>query len=137
MSESEIIKSIKDYLQYLENQGRLMFIRNNSGATVIKSKTGSRYITYGKKGSPDIFVYLSGNIVFKGKALYYLFENNYYFCIPPYLLTLALEVKTTKGTQRKVQKEWQENFENLGGEYYIVRSVEDVKKIIDAKKSGE
>ena len=119
ISESEIIKAIKDYLQYLENQGRLMFIRNNSGATVVKSNTGSRYITYGKKGSPDIFVYLSG-IIF-GEICY--------------LRTLALEVKKAKGTQSKVQKEWQENFEKLGGEYYIVRSVEDVKKIIDAKRS--
>ena len=119
ISESEIIKAIKDYLQYLENQGRLMFIRNNSGATVVKSNTGSRYITYGKKGSPDIFLFL-GKQFLEGFIM---------------LRTLALEVKTNKGTQSKVQKEWQENFEKLGGEYYIVRSVEDVKKIIDAKRS--
>ena len=119
ISESEIINEIKDYLQYLENQEKLMFIRNNSGATVVKSNTGSRYITYGKKGSTDIFLFLGDTI----------------FGEIHYLRTLALEVKKAKGTQSKVQKEWQENFEKLGGEYYIVRSVEDVKKIIDAKRS--
>jgi len=108
LKESEILKSIKDYLQYLENQGKLMFIRNNSGAIVIRNKSGSRYITFGKKGSPDLLVWVQGK-------------------------SIALEVKTLKGRQSASQKEWQSKFEKLGGEYYIVHSIEEVRKIIEKR----
>ena len=108
LKESEILKTIKEYLQILENQNKLMFIRNNSGAMVIRNKSGSRYITFGKKGSPDLLVWVQGK-------------------------SIALEVKTIKGRQSKAQKEWQSKFEKLGGEYYIVRSVEEVRKIIEKR----
>ena len=43
---------------------------------------------------------------------------------------LCLEIKATNGTQSQTQKDFQSRLENLGFEYYIVRSVEDVEKII-------
>lgn len=46
-------------------------------------------------------------------------------------LTLFLEVKTDKGIQTDTQKAFQQNIEKLNGLYFIVRSIEDVKKVLD------
>lgn len=43
---------------------------------------------------------------------------------------LFLEVKTDTGVQSDYQKDFQKRVEELGFEYHIVKSVEDVKKII-------
>jgi len=44
---------------------------------------------------------------------------------------IALEVKSSIGKISPAQKEWQAKFEKLGGEYYIVRSVEEVVEIVN------
>ena len=93
-----------------------MFIRSNSLA--VQTKDG-HYVKTGKRGSPDILVWQKD----------YSLDN-------PGTYTarcLALEVKSTIGKQSQAQKEWQEKFEKLGGEYYIVRSVEEVMKIIEGR----
>lgn len=46
-------------------------------------------------------------------------------------LTLFLEVKTEKGVQTDAQKEFQKNIEKLNGLYFIVRSIDDVKKVLE------
>lgn len=43
---------------------------------------------------------------------------------------LFIEVKTSKGVQSERQKVFQKSVENLGFKYYLVRSLEDFKKII-------
>ena len=112
IKENDIQRTIKNYLQVLENQGKLMFIRNNSGAMPIKGQNGKmRYIKFGKKGSADILVWT---------------QEGYVDCCR----CIALECKSATGKQSPAQKEWQEKFEKLGGEYYIVRSVEEVMKIV-------
>ena len=47
------------------------------------------------------------------------------------LRTIGLEVKTEIGKQSPGQIAWQERFEKMGGEYCIVRNVDDVIKIIE------
>ena len=42
-----------------------------------------------------------------------------------------LEVKTLKGRLSKFQKIFRDNIINAGGEYFIVRSIDDVKEIIE------
>jgi len=42
-----------------------------------------------------------------------------------------IEVKTPKGRQSPKQKTFQKHIEQMGMEYYIVRSLEDFKKIIE------
>lgn len=44
--------------------------------------------------------------------------------------TIYIELKTATGTQSKDQKEFQRQIESLGQKYYIVRSLDDFKKII-------
>ena len=116
LKENDIQRTIKDYLQVRENQGKLMFIRNNSGAMPIKGQNGKmRYIKFGKKGSADILVFVPLFLTHSIKALE----------------AIAIEIKSETGRQSEDQVEWQKDWEKLGGVYYIVRSVEEVMKIIE------
>lgn len=107
MKESDIQSGIIDYLQILENQGKLFFQRTNNNPVYDPIGKKFRSLAKGqKKGFPDILVLKSGR------------------CI-------GLEVKTSTGKQSKEQKEIQKHFEKQVFEYYVVRSIEDVKKIIE------
>lgn len=44
-----------------------------------------------------------------------------------------VEFKTATGRQSKAQKEFQETVESLGNEYFIIRSVEEFKALIENK----
>lgn len=44
--------------------------------------------------------------------------------------SLAIELKTKKGTQRHEQKQWQRLFEAAGGKYVIIRSLDDFIGIV-------
>jgi len=117
ITESNIIKAINDYLQIQRNQGKLMFIRNNSGAMpIIDGKNKRRYIRFGDKGSPDFLVFI--------KSI--LDTDTYYSEL---LKTIAVEVKSETNTLSEAQMKWQEDFEKLGGEYYIIRNIDDLIKI--------
>ena len=105
MSESNIQKAILDYLQYQENLGKLWFVRSGAGA--IKTDTG-RYFKTGKVGCPDILLCCHGCFI-------------------------GLEVKTPKGRQSDAQVEAQKIIEACGGKYYVVRSVDDVIRILESE----
>ena len=108
MKESELLKSATDYLQILENQGKLIFQRNNSFAGMVlhKNKT-TGYIKNSKRGASDLIVFLP-----KGK----------YLCA---------EAKSIKGIQSEDQKLFEEKITKLGGNYAIFRNFEELKTIID------
>lgn len=95
MKESDIQRVILDYLKVQ----RCFFWRNNVGG----AKYGDRFVRFGEKGSPDIFVVDAGRIY-------------------------GIEVKADKGQQNPNQKAWAENFQKYGGIYIIARSLEDVLK---------
>jgi len=42
----------------------------------------------------------------------------------------GLEIKNELGKQREDQISWAHNFTTNGGHYYIIRSLEDIKKIL-------
>lgn len=109
-SESAIKKSITDYLTILEHQGKLMFLRNNSFAGIIKAGGKESYIKNGKEGSPDLMVFLASAKKF---------------------ITLNLEIKTVSGIQSEKQKQWEQKIKELGGFYYIIYRFEDVKYLLD------
>lgn len=117
MNESKIRTAIKNYLQILENQGKLVFQYNNSGAMVSQYKGKTSFLRFGKSGSPDFYVWIN-------------YKNN--FC--PYLLTLFREVKIISGKQNKNQIEFQKKIEAIGGDYKIWYSLDDC--ISDLKQYG-
>lgn len=101
MKEREIQKSIIDYLKLK----RYCFWRQNSGA-MPTSNDGycTRFISFGTPGAPDIFLVKGGKIY-------------------------GLEVKTPKGKQNDNQIAFQDRFEEAGGIYKVVRSLDDVREM--------
>ena len=94
ISEKDVLKSIIEYL----NIKRILYIRNQTGALVVEN----RFVKFGSKGSPDIFVFLKG-----GKCI-------------------GIEVKSPTGTQSDEQKKWEQIFESCGFRYILARSLDDV-----------
>lgn len=104
MRESNIQTQIETFLRYQQNLGKLVYIKNNSGA--FSTKKGGFY-KFGKKGSSDFLVFLPmGN-------------------------TLHLEIKNEKGRQSPDQKKYQAKIESLGHDYKLCRSLEEVQQIIE------
>lgn len=111
MRETDIQSTIIRYLAILEAQGKLFFNRTNNIPPVNKDSKGKvigfRKLPSGaKRGIPDIWVIINGK-------------------------TIGLEVKTPTGKQSKEQKEIQEKFIKNGADYYVVKSYEEVKNILD------
>lgn len=108
MKESDIQSSIIDYLQFMENKGVLFFQRTNNipVSQIRNGKRVFRSMAKGqKKGFPDITMVING-------------------------LFIALEVKMPKKYQSKDQKAMQAKIELAGGKYFVVRSVDEVIRIV-------
>lgn len=102
ISEREILRSICDYLDILERQGKLWYFRAGSGAVQLSN---GGYFKTGKKGCPDIVICTLGGKFF------------------------GLEVKTATGRQNDSQKAVEGQIKALGGRYEVVRSLDDVMNI--------
>lgn len=90
-------------LEYLAYVKDIYFFRSNSGSVVTSN---GRFFRTGKKGCPDIICCYKG-------------------------LFIGFEIKNEKGKQSIFQKDAQIDIEKAGGKYYLVRSVDDVEKIIN------
>jgi tRNA-binding EMAP/Myf-like protein len=106
MSETPIVSGIKKYLDILEKQGKLVYQRNNTGAVPIQSKGGTRFIRFGKIGSHDFYIFVKHGMV------------------------LSVEIKDEKGKQSEGQIEFQQKLEKLDHSYFVVRSLDDIVKIL-------
>lgn len=105
MKESQIQSIIIDYLIYMENQGKLFFQRTNN--TPIYQENRFRRLAKGqKKGFPDIILCYRGTFV-------------------------GLEVKTDAGKQSKEQVWNERKIKENKGYYFIVRSLDDVKEVLE------
>ncbi|HPD61396.1 MAG TPA: VRR-NUC domain-containing protein [Thermodesulfobacteriota bacterium] len=105
MKESGIISAIAQYLQYQENAGRLIFIRNNTGAF---TNPKGKFFRMGKPGSPDFLVFIHN-----GRCLH-------------------IEVKNEKGKLNENQIEYSEKIKNLGHDYHVARNLDDVERLLAA-----
>lgn len=90
---------LRAVLDYLTYR-QYFFWRNNTGA--FKTERGGFY-KFGDAGSPDVCLIKSGKFI-------------------------GLEVKD-KAKQSEAQKDWQARCEEAGGQYYIVRSIDDLVKL--------
>lgn len=106
ISESEIQSQIIDYLNYRVD---LFFQRTNNTPVYDEKNTKYRRMAKGQKnGFPDIVVIRKG-------------------------VFIGLEVKTLTGKQSKYQKDIEKEIKANGGQYHIVRSLQDVIKILNNK----
>jgi Holliday junction resolvase len=90
-------------LKFLENKSNTYTVRVGSGA--IKTQWGG-YFKTGKRGCPDIICCYRGFFV-------------------------GIEVKAEKGKQSQEQKDTEKQIKQIGGYYFVARSVDDVKINID------
>lgn len=89
-------------IDYLSLRRDIYFFRAGSGA--IRTEKGG-YFKSGKRGCPDILV---------------LFNSRY----------IAIEVKSDVGKQSPEQKEAEKQIIKCGGEYHLVRSIDEVMNIL-------
>ena len=104
VKESQIQTAIEQYLRILEQNGRLVYIKNNSGA--YRTGTGG-FVRFGRSGSSDFLLFVD-----QGRCIH-------------------LEVKAEKGRQSKSQRDYQRLVERLGHRYLLVRSVREVASLFD------
>lgn len=102
MKESGIISAVMHYLQYLENQGKCVFIRNNSGAFI---NPRGQFYKMGRAGSPDFLIFIPNK-------------------------TIHLEIKNERGKQAMTQLDYELKITKLNHIYEVARSVDDVKAIL-------
>jgi len=108
--EKGIQNGIESYLRTQQDSGKIEYIKNSVATRFVGEDT---YVSIqSKSGSPDLLIFM---------------RDTKKDC----LKTIGLEVKTEKGKQSPEQIGWQERFEKLGGEYHIVRNIDDVIKIIE------
>ncbi len=102
IKEKDIVRSILDYLEFR----KIFHWRNNTGATIITRQSGKKdFYRFGAVGSPDIFAVIDGKIY-------------------------GIEVKTLTGVQSENQKLWQKDFEKAGGIYLLIRSLDELIKVL-------
>jgi len=109
--EKKIQKVIENYLKKQQDSGKILYIKNSVATRFIEQADIYARIQ-SKMGSPDLLVFMK--------------DIN-----KDCLRTIGLEVKTETGKQSPEQIGWQKKFQNLGGEYHIIRNVDDVIKIIE------
>ncbi len=108
ITESVLQRAVLDYLAYLSNSIPLYFFRSAAGQ--VKTEQGRMFKT-GKPGCPDISVILRGRYI-------------------------GLEIKTTTGRQSTFQKQAEKEIIAAGGEYHIIRCIDDLRTLLTAKLSN-
>lgn len=101
MKESQAQAAICEYLAYQ----KLFFWRNNN-IPVFADGTFRAMPKYARKGVPDILLLINGKFI-------------------------GLEVKSLTGIMSEHQKEFEADMQNNGGYYYVIRSIDDVQKILE------
>ena len=115
MTEEGSLKStVKDYLQLLENQGKLWFTQLNAGGIVIEGEK-RRYFQGVKRGTADFEVIMEVDDKYYGRS---------------YPRAIFLELKSEKGKQTKEQKEFEQSVKDFGCEYHIVRTLEELESVL-------
>lgn len=102
-SEKQLMRGCLDYLAYYKKTYPIFYFRANSGSVITQ---GGRVFKGASAGTPDIILLVDS-----------------IFC--------GLECKTEKGRQSQVQKEVEKAITDAGGKYFLIRSMEDIKKVID------
>ena len=119
MTEEGSLKSaVDDYLQVRKNQGKLVFLRLNAGDFIEARGKTRRRIKGCPKGTADFEVIKGWDST----------EDIAKLCEPR---VIFLELKGSKAKQTKEQKEFEQSIMKFGCEYHVVRSLEDLQKVIE------
>ena len=120
MTEADILRTITDYLQIGMNQHKWWYTRLNSGSFFVGSEGSGRMIKGAGKGTADILVIKHDACV----------QNIWHHRV------LFLEVKSEKGKQSEAQREFEAQIKEQGASYFVVRSVDEVEKLLPMEESN-
>jgi hypothetical protein len=105
IKEHDTQRAILDWLEHK----RIFHWRNNVGGFTGVYQGKRRFVKFGKKGAPDIFAVIRGQII-------------------------GIEVKGSTGFQSQVQKEFEVEFTRAGGQYLLCFSLEDAIRGIERRR---
>lgn len=129
LTEKQIQNLIMNYLRTVKD---IYFWRQNSGSFTQKAKTALSNIVKNLPIPPNIKVRILGE--------FYRRVGKYDCASEPGLPDIiviykgyfvGLEVKTKTGRQRQTQLRAENNIKRAGGFYFVVRSLEDVKRAFE------
>lgn len=123
ISEADIKRAVEDYLQYAENQGRLIFFRLNAGDFIEVRGGTRRRIKGSPKGTADYLVLQGGNV--QAQYLGQLKGEPHPICF-----VIFIEVKSTTGKQQPDQKTFEFKVKEHNCRYHIIRSIEEIERIL-------
>ena len=114
ITEAQLKKTVVDYLQYGENQGKWFWLRLNAGSFILTDKNGKfrRRVIGAKKGTADFIVITS------------------YDPDKPSCLVYFLELKSSKGKTTEAQDKFAKLVREQGASYFVIRSIEDVMEVL-------
>lgn len=127
LSEAEVKYNVNEYLQTAMNQGKLTYLRLNSGVAFMPSGKGKLYkIQLCPIGTADYFVLQRGQVhlEFKGKR-----EGP----VIPIALVTFVELKKTEGKQSPEQIVFEKMITSFNCKYVIVRSVDDLMEALEVE----
>ena len=107
ITEGQLTRQIKDYLQFERNLKHLWFSRLNSGDFFLPAGSGKFYrVTGCGKGTADFIVIKDGRTIF-------------------------IELKSAKGKQSPDQRNFEIEIQEQGARYFVVREFEELQKILE------
>ena len=111
MPEKYLVNACRQYLTMLQNQGKLYYIRNNSGGMPLSYKTKAgrlktRFVRFGQRGSSDFIVFFN--------------NNNAVF----------IEAKSDTGKLSESQEEFKVTIRALGYAFHMVKDMAEVEQIV-------
>lgn len=125
LSEAEVKQGVEHYLTIMQNQGRLFFLRLNSGVAFMPAGNGKFYkIQLCPKGTADLMVIQGGQVQFSYRGKLHG-EPHGIACVT------FIELKKAKGKQSKEQVEFQEMITGFHCRYAVVRSVEELQEVLE------
>ena len=122
MKESDLKRTVTEYLEYAQNLGKLVYLRLNSGDFIEVRGNTRRRIKGCQAGTADILV-LTNNGRYDAP--------NKFYCIP-----IFLELKSEKGRTSPAQDAFKIIVEAQGCVYKIIRNMEDLQEILWGSISG-
>mgnify|MGYP001612443946 CR=1 FL=1 len=119
-TEAETLKAITDYLEILQKQGRILYVRHSPSNVIGKKGEATfRKPRASQLGAADL-------IVFRRKRIEI---TKFYF--QDVTDVLCIEVKSPTGKVSLAQERWAQRAVAEGVRYIIARSIEDVIKAME------
>ena len=133
LTEGQLKRQVEDYLEFAQNQGKLVYLRLNAGDFIEVRGDTRRRIKGCQAGTADLMVIREIKLQLKKATRKFINELGFENVVTPEVI--FLELKSAKGKQSDAQKEFQVLVEAQGCSYFLIRSIEKVMEVMIDEKS--